>query len=110
MIFHESDFIQYLGTENARLAAKMANERIGKTGVVIYGNHYSDGSCSNFSSKQADHDTHVGIVIGLATMGSLPILDKSFDLNKITEEDIVKAQAEQIERLESELKQVRGKK
>lgn len=110
MIFHASQFTQYIGDENAKLAAKIANELVGNTGVVIYGNHFDNGTCDNFSSTQNDHDTHVAIAIGLSVMGSLPVNNSPINVGKVTKEDLLRAAEERAERLENENKQLRGKK
>ena len=109
MFFHWNNFSHYLTEDQARLTAKVANDIIDKSGLVMYGNETEDGQCLDFTSEQKKTDTHVGIVIGLEMMGSLKRTDAAPKIDKPTKDDFTRAERDQLEYLKKRNAQLEGK-
>jgi len=109
MFFHSDLFKQYIGEDQARLVAKLANQIIASQGQVVYGTLFADSECENFTTDQKPADTHVGIIIGVEAMGTLQFSDTPVKSDTPTDEDINRSYEAEIRRLQSENKQLRGK-
>lgn len=106
MIFNADDFT-YNEAANAKLASKAANEKALKDGKVVYGNVFNDGQrtiLTNFTGEQKSEDTHIGVIMGLSTMGSLPIIEAKIDKDEITQRDLDRAYVESLEAENRKLK------
>jgi len=114
-LFHMDDFTNGLpfSDDEAFLLAKYANKFIDERSIVVYGNQHDDDSCTNFTSQdhRTSNDTHVGRIIEISTMGSLPRHTKPIkDDSKITIADELRAEKARAKRLEDKIKALEARK
>jgi hypothetical protein len=110
VFIHRSLFKEVLTEDQASLVAKMCNQFIDQSAKVLYGNLYQDGSAKNFSTKREPNDTHVCLAIGIEEMGRLQPSESPIALDKPTNQDLVRAQADTIKQLQREISTLRGAK
>jgi len=99
MIFNFDDFPNN-EQENAKLAAKSANDKVRKDGHMVYGNAFQEKGkliLSNFTEVQKETDTHCAVLMGLTTMGTLPVVKAKVEVDEITQVDIDRARIEALE-------------
>lgn len=93
-------FRKFLGPETAKLVAKTINTYIDQKGVLFYGNYLRNNEGKNFSTDQAEKDTHVLIGIEIKPMGDDNPEDEPIFLDPITDDD-QKLAAEEIKEYNS---------
>ena len=103
-VFHASNFADIGFTpEQMEKAAIAADKRVKKTGRVLYGNLYADGTCRNFTSeKNIETDTHVLLSLDINRMAKFaPVNSPIKTEEEKTHEQTIQAMAQQISVLES---------
>ena len=70
MFWHPDMYREYLTEDQAIFVAKTDNLKLAEEGIVVYGNADIEGRLVEFSTEQKKTDTHVGVILGVETMGS----------------------------------------
>ena len=102
MIFSPSDFEKFLAKGQAILVAKVANSLIDSKGAVVFGSRSAEGDLVDFSSDQKKSDSHVGILVSAAEMGSLDPHPDGFRLDQPSDREVAQALEAKIAYLEKE--------
>jgi hypothetical protein len=116
-MFHEDDFKPYLGTEQSKMAAQVANTILNQNGNVLFGEIFEDKDGKmhfvNFTSKKEAGDTHTTISIGVSAMRAFaPLADTSrIQVDGPTSVQKARAETERLAQLEADNEALkRGKK
>lgn len=109
MFFHEKDFNEYVDPETAAFVAKLANAKLDRLALVVYGELLTDNSAHKFSTKKERTDSHVGLLIDPTLMGTEVPHAHPIKLDRVEKQDIESMQAKRIQQLERELATKGGK-
>ena len=99
MFFHTSQFKDLFPEADADLFIKRAHEILSAEGKLMFGTELEDGSRPDWSDVKKPMDTHVALQIGTKMMGQLEPRKSPVRIERISEEDMIRAKDRDYERL-----------